>query len=125
MPDNNSSMLSLQVSRSVISQCGLTPALIFSRLWAFTKAGTQACFYTDKNAMSEFGLGRNTVRRAISALVNAGLVSIRQEIFEYGHRKSYTINLQAYKDLPKLGICPKRTDPCVQIGQIHVSKLDT
>lgn len=120
MPEN-SDVLLLRVDRSVMAACGLLPALLFARLWAFSGAGRRPCFYNDKTAASEFQAGINTVRRAFRVLQDSGLVSFRWETVEYGRRKSYSIDLKAYEDLCKTHICSKRTYD--QIGLTRPTKM--
>lgn len=119
MPDNNGLMLSLQVSKAVISKCGFMAAALFARLWFFTGGGKHSCFYTDKSAMSELDLGMRTLHRALDRLKASGLITVAIERTNYGRRKSYSIDLAAYRDMCKSHICSKRT--YVPNAQTHMS----
>lgn len=84
--------LSLNLDQDLIAKFGLLPAAIFARLWFFTNGGKHSCFYTDKTAMAEFNVCKNTLIKAYKDLQSIGLVSISIEKTSYGHRKAYKIH---------------------------------
>lgn len=65
---------------------GVTPVAfrVLSRLIVLTKDGTQACVYTNAQAMTDLGLPEGSAKRAFSVLLNGGYISSNRTNSAFG-----------------------------------------